>query len=589
MTHSACKPLVGSAHARDEGDRPPRVRRLRADAAAGGVRASLLPGRVEFVDVCPLCQDIALDYGWVREGGPMSPALSPRDATKRPRWSQILGVAERRAASRSSRSRSCAGSPTRRRRSSRPPTSSTRASSGARSRESRARSARRSSRSSRSPGVNGELVLTFAWEITWYQYRVAARRRRQPIRLADRGADISEIEAGVHRVEREARRQRPRRPERRSLASRARADAALAPRIALMATTTRHDVPELHRRRVGGRRLRRDLRVDEPGRRRADRHLPAARAPRTSIAPWRRRRRRTRSGGSSPRRSAARSSSASRSSSSTHKDELTDLMTHEMGKVKAEAGGDVQEAIDMSYYMGGEGRRLFGQTTPSELREQVPDVGPDADRRRRRHHAVELPDRDPVLEDRARARLRGTRSSSSPRRTRRRSGSASSSSSTRPAFPKGVVNIVHGGGGAVGERLVRHPDVPVITLTGSRETGVKVLEAAAERLKHVHLELGGKNAIIVMDDADLDLALDGILWSAFGTSGQRCTADEPRDRPREPLRRARRRASSSGPRRCALGPGLGGRHRRRPGHQRRRAREDPLVHADRQSTTARRS
>ena len=87
-----------------------------------------------------------------------------------------------------------------------------------------------------------------------------------------------------------------------------------------------------------------------------------------------------------------------------------------------------------------------------------------------------------------------------------------------------MVNIVHGGGGAVGERLVRHPDVPVITLTGSRDTGVKVLEAAAERLKHVHLELGGKNAIIVMDDADLDLALDGILWSAFGTSGQRCTA-----------------------------------------------------------------
>jgi alpha-ketoglutaric semialdehyde dehydrogenase len=87
-----------------------------------------------------------------------------------------------------------------------------------------------------------------------------------------------------------------------------------------------------------------------------------------------------------------------------------------------------------------------------------------------------------------------------------------------------VVNIVHGGGGAVGDRLVRHPDVPVITLTGSRETGVTVLEAAAQRLKHVHLELGGKNAIIVMEDADLELALDGILWSAFGTSGQRCTA-----------------------------------------------------------------
>jgi len=91
-------------------------------------------------------------------------------------------------------------------------------------------------------------------------------------------------------------------------------------------------------------------------------------------------------------------------------------------------------------------------------------------------------------------------------------------------IPKGVVNVVHGGGGAVGDRLVRHPDVPVITLTGSRETGVAVLHAAADALKRVHLELGGKNAIIVMDDADIDLAVDGILWSAFGTSGQRCTA-----------------------------------------------------------------
>jgi alpha-ketoglutaric semialdehyde dehydrogenase len=87
-----------------------------------------------------------------------------------------------------------------------------------------------------------------------------------------------------------------------------------------------------------------------------------------------------------------------------------------------------------------------------------------------------------------------------------------------------VVNVVHGGGGVVGETLVRHPDVRVISLTGSRETGVAVLKAAAEGLKHVHLELGGKNAIIVLDDADLDLAVEGIVWSAFGTSGQRCTA-----------------------------------------------------------------
>src|ERR687888_2726038 len=91
-------------------------------------------------------------------------------------------------------------------------------------------------------------------------------------------------------------------------------------------------------------------------------------------------------------------------------------------------------------------------------------------------------------------------------------------------LPKGVVNVVHGGGGSVGDRLVRHPDVPVITITGSRETGVEVMRNAADALKHVHLELGGKNAIIVLDDADLELAVDGIVWSAFGTSGQRCTA-----------------------------------------------------------------
>ncbi|HEY3206289.1 MAG TPA: aldehyde dehydrogenase family protein, partial [Gaiellaceae bacterium] len=91
-------------------------------------------------------------------------------------------------------------------------------------------------------------------------------------------------------------------------------------------------------------------------------------------------------------------------------------------------------------------------------------------------------------------------------------------------LPKGVLNIVHGGGSDVGQRLVEHPGVPIITFTGSRETGVSVTRGAADGLKHVHLELGGKNAIIVMDDADLELAVDGIVWSAFGTSGQRCTA-----------------------------------------------------------------
>ena len=91
-------------------------------------------------------------------------------------------------------------------------------------------------------------------------------------------------------------------------------------------------------------------------------------------------------------------------------------------------------------------------------------------------------------------------------------------------MPDGVVNIVHGYGETAGAALVRNPHVPVITFTGSRETGVAVTKAAADHLKHVHLELGGKNAIIVLDDADLDLAVEGIVWSAFGTSGQRCTA-----------------------------------------------------------------
>jgi aldehyde dehydrogenase (NAD+) len=205
------------------------------------------------------------------------------------------------------------------------------------------------------------------------------------------------------------------------------------------------------------------------------------------------------------------------------KDELTDLMTREMGKVKAEAGGDVQEAIDMSYYMGGEGRRLFGHTTPSELRDKfmmsvrmpVGVVGaitpwnfPIAIPSWKLAPAlvcgntvVLKPAEDtPLLADRFVELL------------------------AEAGVPDGVVNVVHGFGEEAGEALVRHPDVPVITFTGSRDTGIAVTKAAADLLKHVHLELGGKNAIIVMDDADVDLAVEGIVWSAFGTTGQRCTA-----------------------------------------------------------------
>jgi alpha-ketoglutaric semialdehyde dehydrogenase len=205
------------------------------------------------------------------------------------------------------------------------------------------------------------------------------------------------------------------------------------------------------------------------------------------------------------------------------KDELTDLMTHEMGKVRAEAGGDVQEAIDMSLYMAGEGRRMFGQTTPSELRDKfnmtvrmpIGVVG------------VITPWNFPIAIPSwkiAPALVSGNTIVFKPATDTPLLGERFVELLTEAGVPAGVINIVHGGGGAVGERLVRHPDVRVITLTGSRETGVEVLRAAAEGLKHVHLELGGKNAIIVLDDADLDLAVDGIVWSAFGTSGQRCTA-----------------------------------------------------------------
>jgi alpha-ketoglutaric semialdehyde dehydrogenase len=206
-----------------------------------------------------------------------------------------------------------------------------------------------------------------------------------------------------------------------------------------------------------------------------------------------------------------------------NKADVTDLMTREMGKVKAEAGGDVQEAIDMSLYMGGEGRRLFGHTTPSELRDKfnmsvrmpIGVIG------------VITPWNFPIAIPSwkiAPALVCGNTVVFKPATDTPLLGERFVELLAEAGVPPGVVNIVHGGGAAVGDALVRHPDVPVITLTGSRETGVTVMRNAADHLKHIHLELGGKNAIIVLDDADLDLAVDGILWSAFGTSGQRCTA-----------------------------------------------------------------
>ena len=198
-------------------------------------------------------------------------------------------------------------------------------------------------------------------------------------------------------------------------------------------------------------------------------------------------------------------------------------MSREMGKVLAEAGGDVQEAVDMSYYMAGEGRRLFGHTTPSEL----PDKFNMSVRQPIGVVGVITPWNFPIAIPSWKivpALVCGNTVVFKPASDTPMLAQRFVELLAEAGVPPGVVNLVHGFGREVGDRIVRHPDVPVVTLTGSRETGVAVLEAAAENLKHVHLELGGKNGIIVMDDADLDLAVDGIVWSAFGTSGQRCTA-----------------------------------------------------------------
>jgi alpha-ketoglutaric semialdehyde dehydrogenase len=205
------------------------------------------------------------------------------------------------------------------------------------------------------------------------------------------------------------------------------------------------------------------------------------------------------------------------------KAELTELMSREMGKVLAEAGGDVQEAIDMSIYMAGEGRRLFGHTTPSELRDKfqmsvrmpVGVVGAIT--------PWNFPIAIPAWKL-APALVCGNTVVFKPAEDTPLLAERFIELLEEAGLPAGVVNLVHGFGEEAGDRLVRHPAVPVITFTGSRETGVLVTKNAADELKHVHLELGGKNGIVVMEDADLDLAVEGIVWSAFGTTGQRCTA-----------------------------------------------------------------
>ncbi|MGI8975343.1 MAG: aldehyde dehydrogenase family protein, partial [Thermomicrobiales bacterium] len=198
-------------------------------------------------------------------------------------------------------------------------------------------------------------------------------------------------------------------------------------------------------------------------------------------------------------------------------------MTEEMGKVLDETRGDIQEAIDMTYYMAGEGRRMFGQTTPSEMRNKFQMSV------RKPHGVVGLitPWNFPMAIPSWKmmpAIVAGNTVVLKPATFTPKLSIRLVEVLEEAGLPEGVVNIVLGSGAKVGEPILNHPDMPVISFTGSTETGKSVAIAAAQQNKRLTLEMGGKNAVIVMNDANLDLAVDGILWGAFGTTGQRCTA-----------------------------------------------------------------
>ena len=234
-----------------------------------------------------------------------------------------------------------------------------------------------------------------------------------------------------------------------------------------------------------------------------------------------------------------------------NKERLARLVTMEMGKVIEEARGDVQEAIDIAEYMAGEGRRLFGHTTPSELRDKfcmtirlplgvcgviTPWNFPTAIPAWKimpalvcGNSVVFKPASDTPLCAIEFVRI------------------------LERELPKGVVNLVTGPGHTAGNALVTHKDVRCISFTGSREVGEFVQREAG--IKKVGLELGGKNGIIIMDDADLKLALDGVIWGAFGTTGQRCTATS-RVIVHSKVKRKFERALSSRVMKLKLGNGL---------------------------------
>jgi alpha-ketoglutaric semialdehyde dehydrogenase len=206
-----------------------------------------------------------------------------------------------------------------------------------------------------------------------------------------------------------------------------------------------------------------------------------------------------------------------------HKERLARHMTREMGKVLAEARGDVQEGIDIAFLMAGEGRRLFGDTVPSEL----PDKWAMSIREPLGVAGIITPWNFPIAIPCWKmmpALVAGNTVVWKPASDTPGCAVLLVELMAEAGFPPGVVNLVTGSGGEVGDALVESPDVQVISFTGHTETGQAIAAKAGRRLKRLSLELGGKNGIVVLDDADLGLAVEGIVWSAFGTTGQRCTA-----------------------------------------------------------------
>ena len=205
------------------------------------------------------------------------------------------------------------------------------------------------------------------------------------------------------------------------------------------------------------------------------------------------------------------------------KDEIARAMTREMGKVLAETRGDVQEGIDTAYYAHTEGRRLFGRTVPSELR----DKWAMSYRRPIGIAGLITPFNFPLAIPTWKmfpALLCGDAVIFKPAEDVPLTAHLLVEVLLEAGLPPEVVQLVHGEGSVVGRAMVEHPEISVISFTGSTETGSIIGATCGRMHKRLSLEMGGKNAMIVMDDADLDLALEGVLWGAFGTTGQRCTA-----------------------------------------------------------------